>query len=183
MFERGNQNVVLDNPDLVNKILDKEDRYSHLVPLHDWVCRFGPHLWHKSQGIIDLKRLIWDKSTNISALDLVLNDLTPADDETEITFGTAKGEFKKHIYNPRANFPYTILLLALVDIKACFRFPRIHPNLTGAFGFLPLGCCNGVCLQCLISLLGNSLQSYWGSDCHMFKPPWPSCEPQEIYRY
>ena len=39
MFERGNQNVVLDNPDLVNKIINKEDRYSHLVPLHDWVCK------------------------------------------------------------------------------------------------------------------------------------------------
>ena len=76
MIERGNQNSVLDNPDLVNKILDKEDRYSHLVPLHDWVCRLDPHLWHKSQDIIDLKRLIWDKSTNISALNLVLNDLT-----------------------------------------------------------------------------------------------------------
>ena len=77
MFERGNQNVVLDNPDLVNTIINKEDRYSHLVPLRQWVCRLGPHLQYKSQGIIDLKRLIWDKSTNISALDLVLNDLTP----------------------------------------------------------------------------------------------------------
>ena len=26
--------------------------------------------------------------------------------------------------------------MALADIKACFRFPRIHPDLTGAFGFL-----------------------------------------------
>ena len=77
MFVRGNQKIVLDNPDFVNKIINEEDRYSHLLPLHEWVCRLGPHLWHKSQGIIDLKRLVWDKSTNISALGLVLNDLTP----------------------------------------------------------------------------------------------------------
>jgi len=24
----------------------------------------------------------------------------------------------------------------MADVKACFRFPRIHPDLTGAFGFL-----------------------------------------------
>ena len=36
----------------------------------------------------------------------------------------------------RVSFPEAPILLALADIKACFRFPRIHPDLTGAFGFL-----------------------------------------------
>ena len=46
MIEIGNQKSVLDNPDLVNPIINKEDRCFHVVPLHDWVCRLGPHLWH-----------------------------------------------------------------------------------------------------------------------------------------
>jgi hypothetical protein len=29
--------------------------------------------------------------------------------------------------------------LGMADIKACFRFPQIHPNLTGAFGFMAGG--------------------------------------------
>jgi len=29
--------------------------------------------------------------------------------------------------------------LGMADIKACFRFPRIHPDLTGAFGFMAGG--------------------------------------------
>ena len=60
IVERGNQKSVLDNPDLVNTIIRREDRCSLFIPLHDWVCRFGPHLQYNSQGIMDLKRLRWD---------------------------------------------------------------------------------------------------------------------------
>ena len=58
LTKRGNQKSVLDNPELVNKITNKEDLYSHRIPLHNWVCKLGPHLRHNSQGIVDLKRLI-----------------------------------------------------------------------------------------------------------------------------
>ena len=85
---------------------------------------------------MDLKRLIWDSLTKRAADDLVLNNQTPIDDEAEVTFGTAKDEFKRQIYNTRASFPFAIILLALADIKTCFRFPKIHPDLTGAFGFV-----------------------------------------------
>jgi hypothetical protein len=86
MIKRGNQKTVLENPELVNKIINKEDRYSHLIPLHDWVCTLGPHLRHNPQGVVDLKRLIWDSSTKRSPHDLVLNDQTPTDEEAEVTF-------------------------------------------------------------------------------------------------
>ena len=36
----------------------------------------------------------------------------------------------------RISFPEEVIYLALADVKACFRFQRIHPDLTGAFGFL-----------------------------------------------
>ena len=35
IIERGNQKSLIDNPDLVNKLINNEDRYSHVVPLHD----------------------------------------------------------------------------------------------------------------------------------------------------
>ena len=37
------------------------------------------------------------------------------------------------------SFPDATILLGTADIKACFRFPRIHANLTDAFGFIAGG--------------------------------------------
>jgi hypothetical protein len=44
-----------------------------------------------------------------------------------------------NIYNTRVSYPTLIILLAMADAKACFCFPRIHADLTGAFGFLAGG--------------------------------------------
>jgi len=43
------------------------------------------------------------------------------------------------IYNTRISHQYVVILLGMADIKVCFRFPRIHPDLTGAFGFMAGG--------------------------------------------
>ena len=61
-----------------------------MIPFHDWVCTLGPHLRHSSQGIVDMKRLVWDGSTKRSSTDVVMNDHTPTEDEADIDFGTAK---------------------------------------------------------------------------------------------
>ena len=42
-------------------------------------------------------------------------------------------------YNTRISFHDAPILLGTADIKECFRFPRIHANLTGAFGFMAGG--------------------------------------------
>jgi hypothetical protein len=42
-------------------------------------------------------------------------------------------------YNTRVSYPTFIILLAMSDAKACFCFPCIHADLTGAFGFLASG--------------------------------------------
>jgi hypothetical protein len=39
----------------------------------------------------------------------------------------------------RISHPNDVILLGMADIKACFCFPRIHPDLTGAFGFMAGG--------------------------------------------
>ena len=98
----------------------------------------APNMRHTAQGVVmkDGKgRVVWDGSTKLEPLDVVMNDYTPTDNEPEVTFGTSKIAFYWLIYNMRASFPDTPIFLALADIKACFRYPRIHPDLTGAFGF------------------------------------------------
>ena len=42
-------------------------------------------------------------------------------------------------YNTRISFPDAPILLGTSVIKACFRFPRIHADLAGAFGFIAGG--------------------------------------------
>jgi hypothetical protein len=56
-----------------------------------------------------------------------------------ITFGSTKMQFLINIYNKRISFPDVPILLGTANIKACFQFPRIHANLTGAFGFIAGG--------------------------------------------
>ena len=138
-MERGNQKNFLDNPEIVRKTLNKEDRYSHLIPIDRSLCLLSPYVRHTSQGII-LKegknpRVVWDGSTKRTPMDVVLNKITSVHDEAQITFGDTKMLFYTDVYNLRISYPEVPILLALADVKACFRFGRIHPDLTGAFGF------------------------------------------------
>jgi hypothetical protein len=84
-------------------------------------------------------RLVWDGTTTLLTLDIVMNQVTPVDREAPITFGHIKLQLHINIYNTQISHPYVVILLGMADIKACFRFPRIHPDLTRAFGFLAGG--------------------------------------------
>ncbi len=53
-----------------------------------------------------------------------------------MTFGCVKSQIYTDIYNTRISYPTAMILLGLADIKACFRYPRIHADLTGAIGFI-----------------------------------------------
>ena len=48
-------------------------------------------------------------------------------------------QFLIDIYNTRISFPDVPILLGTANIKACFLFPQIHADLTGAFGFIAGG--------------------------------------------
>ena len=65
-----------------------------------------------------------------------MNDITPTENEAQITFGYLVMTFIIWIYNLRISFPNEEIFLAFMDITACFRWPRINPDLVGAFGFL-----------------------------------------------
>jgi hypothetical protein len=107
-------------------------------------------------------RLCWDGSTTIKHTDIVMSQVTPITHEAPITFGHVKMQLYIDIYNTRVSYPTFILLLAMVDVKACFRFPCIHADLTGAFSFLARGYFNLATAMVFGSTASaSSLEPFW----------------------
>jgi hypothetical protein len=81
MIEHGNSKSFKNNTALILKTMNKEDRYSHLIPLDEIMCRFSPYCCHTTQtmvikaGMSD--HLCWDGSTTIKLTDIVTNQVTP----------------------------------------------------------------------------------------------------------
>jgi hypothetical protein len=65
-----------------------------------------------------------------------MNQVTPVAQEAPVTFGHVKSQIYTDIYNTHIIYPTAMILLGLADVKACFRYPRIHADLTEAFGFI-----------------------------------------------
>jgi hypothetical protein len=120
--------------------MNKEDCYSHLVPMDLLLCKLSSYLRHTMQSIVikDGKNncIVWDGSTVTRPTDIVMNQVTPVTQEAPVTFSHVKSQIYTDIYNTRISYPTTTILLGLADVKACFRYPRIHADLTGAFGFI-----------------------------------------------
>jgi hypothetical protein len=123
--------------------MNKEVRYSHLIPLDEIMCCFSPYCCHTTQTMVIKARknnqLCWDGSTTIKPTNIVMNQVTPVIREAPITFGYVKIQLYTDIYNTCVSYLTFTILLAMADVKACFRFPCIHADLTGAFGFLSWG--------------------------------------------
>ncbi len=136
----GNQQTFHMYPELVPKTMNKEERNSHLIALKLWVLHCSPFCRSTTQGIqIKLgknPRILWDGSTKMWALQWVLNEMTPIDNEAGIDFGRANMKFLTSIYNWRISYPDKTIYIALANIMACFCFPRISADITGAFGFV-----------------------------------------------
>jgi hypothetical protein len=80
--------------------------------------------------------VIFAASTQSHQHKLVLNHVTSSEFEALINFGQSQMLLYDNIYNWRISFPDQVIYLVLADILACFRFPRIAADLTGAFRFL-----------------------------------------------
>jgi hypothetical protein len=143
MISQGNSKSFNDNPDLVRKGMNKEDRYSHLVPIDEDICRVSAYLRHTIQTVVmklgKNDHLDWDGTTILLALDIMMNQVMPVTREAPVTFGHVKIQLYINIYNTHISHPNDVILLGMADIKACFCFPRIHPDLTDAFGFMAGG--------------------------------------------
>jgi hypothetical protein len=81
-------------------------------------------------------RVIFDASTKSYLHKVVLNEIKATEFEANIDFGQAKIKLLTRIYNWKVANPKCKIYLALADITACFQFPRIHADMTGAFGFV-----------------------------------------------
>ena len=109
--------------------MNKEDQYSHLLPLHELICKFSANCRHTTQTLVIKPgkddRLCYNGSTCWLPTNIVLNQVTRTENEAQITFGRTKILFLTDIYNTRISFPNVPILLATADIKACFRYTRI----------------------------------------------------------
>jgi hypothetical protein len=79
---------------------------------------------------------VWDGSTVTQPTDIVMNQVTPVAQEAPVTFDHVKSQIYMDIYNTRISYPTAMILLSLADVKAYFRYSRIHADLTGVFGFI-----------------------------------------------
>ncbi len=135
IIEKGNQATFKMYLDIVKKTMNKEDRNSHLLPVKLWVLRFSPYCHHTAQGILvkpgKNPRVIFDASTKGEPHEVVLIEITPTKFEAIIDFGKTKMSLLITIYNWRVGYPLKRIYLALADMTACFRFPRIHADVTG----------------------------------------------------
>ena len=52
LLRRGNQKSVLDYPDIVQKTMNKEERYSHVAPFTSWVFCFSWSEYHVPQLMV-----------------------------------------------------------------------------------------------------------------------------------
>jgi hypothetical protein len=122
MIERGNSKSFNNNTALVLKTMNKEDQYSHLIPLDEIMCCFSPYCHHTTQAMV-IKAgksdcLCWDGSTTIKPTDIVMNQVTPLTPKAPITFGLVKMQMCIDIYNTRITYPTFIILLTMADVKA-----------------------------------------------------------------
>ncbi len=62
--------------------------------------------------------LVWDGTTILLALDIVMNQVTPVTREAPVTFSHVKIQLYINIYNMRISHPNDVILLRMADIKA-----------------------------------------------------------------
>ncbi len=93
-ISRGNSKSFVENPQLVQKTMNNEDCYSHLIPMDRLPCKLSPYLCHTTQSIIikDGKNnhIVWDGLTVTRLTDIVMNQVIPVAQEAPVTFGHDK---------------------------------------------------------------------------------------------
>jgi hypothetical protein len=81
MISRGNSKSFNKNPEIVKKTMNKEDRYSHVVPLDILICLLLPYLRHTTQTMVIKEDknpcLCYNASTTKKPIVIVMNQITP----------------------------------------------------------------------------------------------------------
>ncbi len=100
-ISHGNLKSFVENPQLVQKSLNKEDRYSHLVQMDPLLCKLSPYLRHTTQSIVikDGKndRIVWVRSTVTQPTDIVMNQNTSRPRSTSDIWPCQKPDLHGHL--------------------------------------------------------------------------------------
>ena len=126
MISQGNSKSFNETLNIVKKMMNKEDRYSQVVPMDALICLLSPFLRHTTQTMA-LKedknpRLCYDATTTRKPTNIVMNQVTPVRREAPITFGKVKQQLYVDIYNTRISYPLAVILLTMCNITTCFQF-------------------------------------------------------------
>ena len=80
MIQRGNSKSLNENLELVLKTMNKEDCYSHLLPLNKLLCTFSPYCRHTTQTLVIKPGkndcLCYNASTTCLPSDIVMSHIT-----------------------------------------------------------------------------------------------------------
>ena len=116
--------------------MNKVDQYSHLVPIDEDICRASTYLRHTTQTVVTKigknNPLMWDGTTTLFSLDIVMNQVTPVTCEAPIMFGHVKHQLYIDIYITQISHLNVTILLGMADVKACF-FTKNPSQLDGCF--------------------------------------------------
>jgi hypothetical protein len=100
-ISHGNSKSFVENPQLVQKTMNKEDHYSHLVLMDLLLCKLSPYLRHATQSIVikdgNNDHIVWDGLTVTQPTDIVMNQVTPVAQEAPVTFGHVKSHLHGHL--------------------------------------------------------------------------------------
>ncbi len=107
-------------------------------------------------------RVIFDSSIQTMPNKIVLNHETSTDNEAVINFEKAKTYLLANINNWCISYPNKIIYLALANITACFCFPQLSADVTGAFSFLAEEL---YCTSTSHVFGSNTLASSWEPPC------------------
>jgi hypothetical protein len=84
------------------------------VPINEDICRASAYLRHTIQTVvIKLGKkdcLVWDGTTILLTLDIVINQVMPVTREAPVTFGHVKFQLYIDIYNTRISHPNDVIL-------------------------------------------------------------------------
>jgi hypothetical protein len=133
----GNSRTATQNPELVWKLMSKEDKRSISLLFPRTLLEFLPHLWMIVLGIAIIEgkkdRIYRDcskKADNITSRPA--NSIAKAENEPLITYGTAQLEFLEYLWRTRATFPLIRIILWGDDEASCFNQKQMHPSLTSS---------------------------------------------------
>jgi hypothetical protein len=94
------------------------------VPIDEDICRASAYLRYTIQMLVmKLGKndcIVWDGTTILLALNILINQVTPVTFEAPVTFGHVKIQLYINIYNTRVSHPNDVILLRMADIKAYF---------------------------------------------------------------